>query len=73
VPEDVSVVGIDDVPAARYLRPALTTIAPDFDRTAADAVTMLIREITDPGRTELILPDREPPLIVRESSAPPRR
>jgi len=34
---------------------------------------MLMREITDPGRMELILPDREPPLVVRESGASPRR
>lgn len=73
VPEDVSVIGIDDVPAARYLRPALTTLAPDFDRTAADAVTTLIRELDEPGRTELVLPDHEVPLVIRESTAPPRR
>jgi DNA-binding LacI/PurR family transcriptional regulator len=75
VPEDVSVIGMDDIPAARYLRPSLTTIARDFDQIAVDGVAALIREITEPGgaeRTvvERTVVEREPRLLARESTAP---
>jgi len=42
VPEDVSVVGYDDVPFARYSRPALTTISQDTVRAGRLLVSKLI-------------------------------
>jgi len=45
VPEDVSVIGFDDVPDAANFRPPLTTIRQDFPRLAADAVTALVADI----------------------------
>lgn len=72
VPDDVSVVGMDDIPAAGYLRPSLTTVARDFDQIAIDGVTMLIREISEPGSAEQTVTEREPRLLVRESTAAPR-
>jgi LacI family transcriptional regulator len=67
VPEDVSVVGFDDIQIAGLLRPALTTIRQDkqgLGRTAAEA---LVRLITDP---ELEPPSITLPveLIVRAST-----
>jgi DNA-binding LacI/PurR family transcriptional regulator len=42
VPDDVSVVGYDDVPFARYSRPALTTISQDTARAGRLLVSKLI-------------------------------
>ncbi len=42
VPKDVSVVGYDDVPMARYSRPALTTIAQDTSRAGRLLVSKLL-------------------------------
>jgi DNA-binding LacI/PurR family transcriptional regulator len=42
VPDDVSVVGYDDVPFARYSRPALTTILQDTARAGRLLVSKLI-------------------------------
>jgi DNA-binding LacI/PurR family transcriptional regulator len=42
VPEDVSVIGYDDVPFARYSRPALTTIMQDTARAGRLLVSKLI-------------------------------
>jgi DNA-binding LacI/PurR family transcriptional regulator len=72
VPEDVSVVGFDDVPEAAYYIPPLTTVRPDFDAVAAASIDLLLAQITSGQR----LGDRRvltPTLVTRSSVAPPRR
>jgi DNA-binding LacI/PurR family transcriptional regulator len=65
VPEDVAVVGFDDVPSASLSSPALTTVAQD-PRQASDAlVDAIITSIESGTATNRVLPVR---LIVRESS-----
>lgn len=72
IPQDVSVVGFDDVSLAAYLWPPLTTVRQDFARIGHELVRVLSaqmdggRDLTD-HRTTLPVE-----LIVRESSAPPR-
>jgi len=70
VPEDVSVVGFDDVPESRFYLPALTTVRQDFARIGRVAVESLIRQI-EGGAAEHI-PPLDAELIVRDSTAPPR-
>jgi DNA-binding LacI/PurR family transcriptional regulator len=76
VPEDISVVGFDDVPEAAYFIPPLTTIRPDFDGIATASLDLLLAQIRGGHR----LGDRRmltPTLISRDSVAPhaadPRR
>lgn len=73
VPEDVSVVGFDDVPAAAYLTVPLTTVRQDFEGDAAlglDALTRLLRGEPPKGpRPDDAEPRRR--LVVRDSTAPP--
>ncbi|MFJ3798986.1 LacI family DNA-binding transcriptional regulator [Streptomyces sp. NPDC090088] len=73
VPDDVSVVAMDDIPAARFLNPALTTIVHDLDAMAAEGVALLVEEIAAPTATGRRMHLGEPVLAVRESTAPPRR
>lgn len=70
VPEDVSVVGFDDVPEAAYFIPPLTTVRPDFDAVAAASLDLLIAQIRAGRRLgdRRILP---PTLIKRQSVGPP--
>jgi DNA-binding LacI/PurR family transcriptional regulator len=69
VPDDMSVVGFDDMPEAAYFRPSLTTVSLDHHRGGRAAIARLIAQIE--GRDEE--PDLKvprPQLQVRESSGP---
>jgi LacI family transcriptional regulator len=70
VPEDVSVVGFDDIPEAGYFRPALTTVSVDFDGQGRAAIDRLLEMID--GRTEHDHPAPQAALHVRSSTGPAR-
>ncbi|MDH6622222.1 DNA-binding LacI/PurR family transcriptional regulator [Streptomyces sp. LBL] len=71
VPEDVSVVGFDDIPVAAYVTPPLTTVRQPFDAVAQEGLKRLVHAIENPDADPL--PTSDPPveLIVRASTAPP--
>jgi DNA-binding LacI/PurR family transcriptional regulator len=71
VPQDVSVVGFDDIPVAAYVSPPLTTVRQPFDVVAQEAIKRLVHTIENPQADPL--PASEPPvdLVVRASTAPP--
>lgn len=48
VPDDLSVIGFDDIQLAEYIAPGLTTMAQDFDRIGYLAAEMLLRQIRNP-------------------------
>ncbi|MCF0091345.1 LacI family DNA-binding transcriptional regulator [Micromonospora sp. MH99] len=68
VPEDISVVGFDDVPEAAYLIPPLTTIQQDFGAVGQRAITAVTQAIDDTAPQPL--PLVVPKLVVRASTAP---
>ena len=72
VPEDVSVVGFDDIPEAAYLRPPLTTVRQPFDEVGRRCLRHLLNQV-EAGERILRRDIVRPQLIVRESTAPPRR
>ncbi|MEU2776591.1 LacI family DNA-binding transcriptional regulator [Streptomyces sp. NPDC007162] len=71
VPEDVSVVGFDDIPVAAYVTPPLTTMRQPFDTVAQEGLKRLVHSIENPDAPPL--PASEPPvdLVIRASTAPP--
>jgi DNA-binding LacI/PurR family transcriptional regulator len=69
VPRDVSVVGFDDVPFARYLTPPLTTVRQDFEEIGRRSVHIVLDAIHG-GGDAVVRATITPELIVRESSAP---
>ncbi len=69
VPDDISVVGFDDIPEASLVRPQLTTVSqPGYEkgRHAADSLMSLIADQESPGHIVL-----HAELVVRASSAAP--
>jgi DNA-binding LacI/PurR family transcriptional regulator len=77
VPDDVSIVGFDDIPEAEFLSPPLTTVRQDFDEVGRRCVAALLRLIeadqpegpNRPPADPLVAPS----LIVRHSTTTPNR
>lgn len=72
VPEDISVVGFDDLPEARWASPPLTTVRQPLAEMGKLAARTILRMLQGEGvespRVELATR-----LVPRESTAPPRR
>jgi LacI family transcriptional regulator len=69
VPRDVSIVGFDDLPFARWLPPPLTTIRQPLAQMGAMAAEMLMRLIDGRALTSQRV-ELATELVVRESTAP---
>jgi LacI family transcriptional regulator len=69
VPEDISVVGFDDVPAAQFNNPSLTTIRQPLHRMGELAVEVLIARIEETGESRSEVPV-QPEIVIRESTGP---
>ncbi|RNL84047.1 LacI family DNA-binding transcriptional regulator [Halostreptopolyspora alba] len=71
VPDDVSVVGFDDIPSAGLSHIALTTVRQDVPGLARAAVELAVHRLensAEPGRESVL----DPELVVRETTAAPR-
>jgi DNA-binding LacI/PurR family transcriptional regulator len=71
VPDDVSVVGFDDVPESGYFLPPLTTVRQDFAELGRRSLEILLAQLGDDTPAErgdgVLL---QPSLVVRSSSGP---
>jgi len=72
VPDDVSIVGFDDVPEAGYYLPPLTTVRQDFGEVGRQALSALVDRMSGaiPAGPRIRV---APELIVRASAAGPRQ
>lgn len=64
IPEDVSVVGFDDIFAASFMSPKVTTIKQDRRKIGENAVNLLLNSINGQKTDRLMM---EPELVIRES------
>ena len=71
VPDEISVVGFDNIPMAAMATPHLTTVALPLEQAGRVAIELLLERLAQPGSGthEQGLPAQ---LIVRASTAPPR-
>lgn len=67
VPEDISIVGFDNIPMARWIDPALTTLDQNAEETANALVDLLLKRVENntSGEEEIVI---SPRLIVRASA-----
>ncbi len=71
IPQDVSVVGFDDVPDASYYMPPLSTVRQDFGEVGRQALNVLVDRMSGASAAGLrVRVDTE--LIMRQSAAEPR-
>jgi LacI family transcriptional regulator len=66
IPEDIAVIGYDDIEYAKYTTPPLTTIRQDADRIGRLAMDVLINKINNPEapQQQIYLP----PQFIQRSS-----
>jgi LacI family transcriptional regulator len=69
LPDDLSVVGLDDIMIGTHMHPPLTTIATPRQELAKQAMELLLRHIDDAQSPSLSLTIR-PHLTVRQTTAP---
>lgn len=67
IPDDIAIIGYDDVPQSRLIEPPLTTIAQPKYKMAKEAATLLVKLIKgeEVDRKEYLM---EPSLVIREST-----
>jgi len=70
IPEDLSIVGCDDVPSAAYVTPGLTTVRMPKEEIGRAAVSLLLDHLTEGG--PVIAEQLTGDLVERASSAAPR-
>jgi len=71
VPQDVSVVGFDDIALSEFSPPPLTTVRQDFDQIGVELVRLVLGQVhhgTELVRDRVLVPTD---LMVRASTAPP--
>jgi DNA-binding LacI/PurR family transcriptional regulator len=69
IPDDVSVVGFDDLPEAPYFTPPLTTVRQDFAELGRRGVQLVLARLAGDD----LHPEPVPaPLLVRASTGPAR-
>jgi len=68
IPEDISVVGFDDIAEAEFFHPPLTTIRQDFDALGRAAVLTLIAMVEESGGATGV-EHPAPELVVRASTS----
>jgi LacI family xylobiose transport system transcriptional regulator len=69
IPDDVSVIGFDDIDTARSAAPALTTVRQPFEEMAAESIRVLETVSEDSSLAPLRL-DMSVDLVIRDSTGP---
>jgi DNA-binding LacI/PurR family transcriptional regulator len=72
IPEDISLVGFDDIPESPFFEPPLSTVRQDFSILGTLGIDYLLERIQNPDlpvEQRIIYPE----LVLRASTAPPKK
>ncbi len=72
-PSDISVIGFDDIDAAKFYNPRLTTISQPLHQMGRSAAELLVKRIQAPDEAYPEVVTFDPELVVRESAAGVRK
>jgi LacI family transcriptional regulator len=70
IPEDISVVGFDDIESAAFYNPSITTIRQPLHEMGTVAARVLLERVRGQNSVQQMLPVL-PELVIRESTCPP--
>jgi LacI family transcriptional regulator len=72
IPDDISIIGFDDIPQASFVYPKLTTVRQPLEQMGQVAVKMLLEQIEGQSRPpqRVVLATQ---LVIRDSCGPPKR
>ncbi|MDX1663296.1 MAG: LacI family DNA-binding transcriptional regulator [Candidatus Promineifilaceae bacterium] len=71
LPDDLSVIGVDDIPLAAYFSPPLTTLRQEFAEIGRQAARLLVKQVEADGESSRHQHRRLPAeLVIRRSTAP---
>jgi DNA-binding LacI/PurR family transcriptional regulator len=71
VPEDISIVGFDDIQSAAFQNPSLTTIRQPLHHMGTVAARILLQRVRRQAMYPHMMPIK-PELVIRESTCPPQ-
>jgi len=68
VPQDIAIMGFDDIPAARLVHPRLTTVRQFQEKTGQRAATLLFERLLGETTEQVQFAEMPFEIIVREST-----
>jgi len=68
IPEDISIIGFDNLPMLDWIKPSLTTVSQNFD-AIGDTCCHLLTDIIDHKRTRNVLKLIDTQIVIRNSCA----
>ncbi len=68
IPEDVAVLGIDNIPLGRFLYPPISTVEQDFKQLAYECINNLVKSLTNQGEEKSYSKIRIPAAIIERES-----
>lgn len=75
IPEELSIIGFDNIFGSDFTSPPITTVQLMLDKSGNEAVVALMKLLNDPDATpaDIATPDHEASLLVRGSTGPAKR
>lgn len=65
IPDDISIIGFDNIPISKYIKPGLTTVSQDFNEKGFEAAKLIWSQINTGTSRKIVTLNHE--LVIRDS------